>query len=81
MFLSGGYTWEGLFRDVPIEECPADQTPKILPTIFNDNDDKSVVQTAHEFHLALDSLKQVCRRSIKQFIAKETTNFSLEQTI
>lgn len=55
----GGYTWEGLFRDSPIEECPADQPPKILPSIFNENEEKTVVQTAQEFHLALDSLKQV----------------------
>ncbi|XP_046740679.1 transmembrane protein 161B isoform X1 [Diprion similis] len=55
----GGFTWEGLLRDVPIEECPADQAPKIVSPIFDDNDEKTVVQTAQEFHLALDSLKQV----------------------
>ncbi|XP_048507408.1 transmembrane protein 161B isoform X2 [Athalia rosae] len=55
----GGYTWKGLFRDVPIEECPADQPPRAVPQIFGENDDKSVIQTAQEFHLALDSLKQI----------------------
>ncbi|XP_015596246.1 transmembrane protein 161B isoform X2 [Cephus cinctus] len=55
----GGYTWEGLYKDILIEECPADKPPKILPTMTPDSNEKTVIQTAQEFHLALDSLKQI----------------------
>lgn len=56
----GGFTWEGILKGTLEEECPADELPKLhLSTISNDNTDKTVIQTAEELQLALNSLKQV----------------------
>ncbi|KAL6422886.1 hypothetical protein ACFW04_010425 [Cataglyphis niger] len=56
----GGFTWEGILNGTLEEECPADELPKLhLSTISNDNTDKTVIQTAEELQLALNSLKQI----------------------
>ncbi|EFN61355.1 Transmembrane protein 161B, partial [Camponotus floridanus] len=55
-----GFTWEGILKGTLEEECPADELPKsVSSTINNDNTDKTIVQTAEEFQLALGSLKQI----------------------
>ncbi|XP_020288967.1 transmembrane protein 161B isoform X2 [Pseudomyrmex gracilis] len=54
----GGFTWEGILGGTLEEECPADELPQSLSS-NNDNSDKTVVQTAEEFQLALGSLKQI----------------------
>lgn len=60
MCAQGGYTWEGLLKGSSLEECPADESPKSLPNPMNiDENEKTVVQTAQDFQLALSSLKQV----------------------
>lgn len=55
---AGGYSWEGLYKNLDLENCSA---PEALPepSIFSDNEEKTVAQTAQEFHLALSSIKQV----------------------
>lgn len=58
LFEPGGFTWEGILGGTLEEECPADELPQSLSS-SNDNTDKTVVQTAEEFQLALGSLKQV----------------------
>ncbi|XP_043265635.1 transmembrane protein 161B [Colletes gigas] len=56
----GGYTWEGLLKGTAVEECPANELPKSVLTIMNNNDnERTVVQTAQDFQLALGSLKQI----------------------
>ncbi|KAF3424371.1 hypothetical protein E2986_03231 [Frieseomelitta varia] len=56
----GGYTWEGLLKGSSLEECPADDPPKSLSDVVNSYDtEKTVVQTAQDFQLALSSLKQI----------------------
>ncbi|XP_014486820.1 PREDICTED: transmembrane protein 161B [Dinoponera quadriceps] len=56
----GGFTWEGILKGTLEEECPADELPKSVSSIINnDNTDKTVVQTAEELQLALSSLKQI----------------------
>jgi len=56
----GGFTWEGIIKGTLEEECPADDLLNSLSsTISNDNTDKTVIQTAEELQLALNSLKQV----------------------
>lgn len=60
IFISGGYTWEGILKGSALEECPADEPPKsVLSAMNNDDNEKTVVQTAQDFQLALSSLKQV----------------------
>ncbi|XP_053976884.1 transmembrane protein 161B [Hylaeus anthracinus] len=56
----GGYTWQGLLKGTAVEECPADEAPNsVLNAINNDDTEKTVVQTAQDFQLALSSLKQI----------------------
>ncbi|XP_012153346.1 transmembrane protein 161-like emei [Megachile rotundata] len=57
----GGYTWVDLFKGSAFEECPANQPPKSISNTINSDDDneKTVVQTAQDFQLALSSLKQI----------------------
>ncbi|XP_076301078.1 transmembrane protein 161-like emei [Lasioglossum baleicum] len=55
----GGYTWEGIFREPALEECPADEPPRSILRGTNDDPERSVVQTAQDFQLALSSLKQI----------------------
>nr|XP_034179584.1 transmembrane protein 161B [Osmia lignaria] len=56
----GGYTWEGILKGSALEECPADEPPKSVPSAMNNDDnEKTVVQTAQDFQLALSSLKQI----------------------
>ncbi|OAD53283.1 hypothetical protein WN48_10592, partial [Eufriesea mexicana] len=56
----GGYTWEGFLQGSLLEECPADEPPKSVLSVMNgDNNEKTVVQTAQDFQLALSSLKQI----------------------
>ncbi|XP_015439394.1 PREDICTED: transmembrane protein 161B [Dufourea novaeangliae] len=56
----GGYTWEGILKGTAVEECPADQPPKaILNVMNNDDPERTVTQTAQDFQLALSSLKQI----------------------
>lgn len=57
----GGYTWVDLFKGSVFEECPANQPPKSISNTINSDDDneKTVVQTAQDFQLALSSLKQI----------------------
>ncbi|XP_058791652.1 transmembrane protein 161B [Phymastichus coffea] len=54
----GGYSWEALYKDIDSGECLA---PEALPEpkIFSDDEEKTVAQTAQEFHLALSSIKQI----------------------
>nr|XP_012153345.1 PREDICTED: transmembrane protein 161B isoform X1 [Megachile rotundata] len=61
VFLLGGYTWVDLFKGSAFEECPANQPPKSISNTINSDDDneKTVVQTAQDFQLALSSLKQI----------------------
>ncbi|XP_076166197.1 transmembrane protein 161B-like [Ptiloglossa arizonensis] len=56
----GGYTWEGLLKGIAVEECPADEPPKsVLNVMNNDDNERTVGQTAQDFQLALSSLKQI----------------------
>lgn len=55
----GGYTWDGLFRGSLIEKCPADESPKSTSIVNRDDNEKTVVQTAQDFQLALSSFKQI----------------------
>lgn len=55
----GGYTWEGILKGTLVEECPADELPKILSSLTNSDNEKSVVHTAQELQLALGSLKEI----------------------
>ncbi|XP_078032967.1 transmembrane protein 161-like emei [Augochlora pura] len=55
----GGYTWEGIFKEVALEECPADDPPISVLKGTSDDYEKTVVQTAQDFQLALGSLKQI----------------------
>ncbi|CAK9795023.1 Transmembrane protein 161B [Anthophora plagiata] len=56
----GGYTWEGLLKGSSLEECSADEPPNSVSNLTNDNDnERTVVQTAQDFQLALSSLKQI----------------------
>ncbi|GLG97663.1 Uncharacterized protein GBIM_04385 [Gryllus bimaculatus] len=54
----GGYSWDGLFVEAPsAQECPAD-TP-ITPVTQILGEGESIKQSAQQFTLALDNLKQV----------------------
>ena len=54
----GGYTWEGLYKEVVYEECSIDESP--LPsTVLSADGEKTVAQSAQELQLAISSLKQV----------------------
>lgn len=55
----GGYTWEGLYKGVNLEECPIDESPTIPSTIASDDSEKTVAQSAQELQLAFSSLKEV----------------------
>ncbi|XP_032456227.1 transmembrane protein 161B isoform X2 [Nasonia vitripennis] len=54
----GGYSWEGLYKNLDLENCSAPE-PLPEPAIFSENEEKTVAQTAQEFHLALSSIKQI----------------------
>ena len=55
----GGYTWEGLYREITYEECRMDESPTFPPIIPSADEEKTAAQSAQEFQLALSSLKQV----------------------
>ncbi|XP_076240581.1 transmembrane protein 161-like emei [Calliopsis andreniformis] len=56
----GGYTWEGLIKGTAVEECSVDESPKFVSSVTNKSDnERTVVQTAQDFQLALGSLKQI----------------------
>nr|CAD7255927.1 unnamed protein product [Timema shepardi] len=51
----GGYSWLGMFKEVPEYSFGAEQTPGRSPLVENG----SIQDTAQQFSLALDSLKQI----------------------
>jgi hypothetical protein len=54
----GNYSWAGLFISPAAEECPASPATFVpLPSLSGE---ESIRQSAQQFTLALDSLKQVC---------------------
>ncbi|XP_043461883.1 transmembrane protein 161B [Leptopilina heterotoma] len=55
----GGYTWEGLYKGVNLDECPIDESPMIPSTITSDDSEKTVAESAQELQLAFSSLKQI----------------------
>lgn len=54
----GEYSWEALYKNIDPAEFLATK-PLPEPNIFSENEEKTVAQTAQEFHLALSSMKQV----------------------
>nr|CAD7587006.1 unnamed protein product [Timema genevievae] len=55
----GGYSWLGMFKDVPEYSFGSEQTPGRSPLVENG----SIQDTAQQFSLALDSLKQAISHS------------------
>ncbi|XP_011497801.1 PREDICTED: transmembrane protein 161B [Ceratosolen solmsi marchali] len=53
----GGYSWEGIYKNLELEECQVPQ-PFSGSKMFTD-DDKTVTERAQEFQLALSSMKQI----------------------
>ncbi|KAJ8682434.1 hypothetical protein QAD02_018226 [Eretmocerus hayati] len=53
----GGYTWEGIYKNLDSEQCSAPTAPADQ-NIFSD-EEKTVTETAQEIHLALNSMKQI----------------------
>ncbi|XP_023245035.1 transmembrane protein 161B [Copidosoma floridanum] len=54
----GGYSWEGVYKNLDSEECPAPE-PLPEPKTFINDEEKTIAQTAHEFHLALSTMRQI----------------------
>ncbi|CAD6233919.1 GSCOCG00007396001-RA-CDS [Cotesia congregata] len=53
----GGYSWNGFGS--ALEECSVDESHPVTSSDNVDNIEKTITQTAEEFHLALGSLKQI----------------------
>ncbi|XP_033214670.1 transmembrane protein 161B [Belonocnema kinseyi] len=54
----GGYTWEGIYKEVVYEECSIDESP-LASTILGADGEKTVAQSAQELQLAISSLKHI----------------------
>ncbi|XP_014616470.1 PREDICTED: transmembrane protein 161B [Polistes canadensis] len=55
----GNYTWEGIIKGTLVEECPADESHKIVQSISTETNEKTVTQTAQEIQHTFGSLKQI----------------------
>ena len=62
MLYTGNYSWTGLFSDPVAEECSVSSqlTPINFMPLPSLGGEESIQQSAQQFTLALDSLKQVC---------------------
>lgn len=56
----GGYTWSALFKEYIEEECSLEPPKSLLiEEVTNEETEKTIVQSAQQFHLALENLKSV----------------------
>ena len=58
LFFPGGYSWEGLWKNLDSETCHV-PSPTKEPNEFFEDEQVSITQKAQEFQIALSSIKQV----------------------